>query len=161
PAVSPVTSLPRLSQKKVADLFADPFAESQAPRVARRIPLLGAQFQFESEHVGLLRLVDHAFADLPRYRLARREPILRLRLQLTSAPRKARRSEPPSLRMMSGAGLLAGAADGSTFAVLSPEQRAGLVAVAPQMLRFPYHTRYELIEFAVFTLAARVLGLVA
>jgi hypothetical protein len=29
------------------------------------------------------------------------------------------------------------------------------------MLRFPYHTRYDLIEFAVFTLAARVQGLVA
>jgi energy-coupling factor transporter ATP-binding protein EcfA2 len=28
------------------------------------------------------------------------------------------------------------------------------------MLRFPYHTRYELIEFAVFTLASRVQGLV-
>jgi energy-coupling factor transporter ATP-binding protein EcfA2 len=29
------------------------------------------------------------------------------------------------------------------------------------MLRSPYHTRYELIEFAAFTLAARVQGLVA
>jgi energy-coupling factor transporter ATP-binding protein EcfA2 len=29
------------------------------------------------------------------------------------------------------------------------------------MMRFPYHTRYELIEFAVFTLAARVQRLVA
>jgi hypothetical protein len=29
------------------------------------------------------------------------------------------------------------------------------------MLRFPYHTRYELLEFAVFTLAARTQGLVS
>jgi len=29
------------------------------------------------------------------------------------------------------------------------------------MRRFPYHTRYELIEFAVFTLAARVQSLVS
>jgi hypothetical protein len=45
--------------------------------------------------------------------------------------------------------------------VVSPEDRGALVAVAPRMLRFPYHTRYELIEFAVFTLIARVQGLVA
>ena len=35
------------------------------------------------------------------------------------------------------------------------------MVVTPRMLRFPYHTRYELIEFAVFTLAARVQRLVA
>jgi hypothetical protein len=63
--------------------------------------------------------------------------------------------------MLSGAGLLGGATDGSTFVTLSPRERAALVAVAPRMLRFPYHTRYELIEFAVFTLAARVQGLVS
>jgi hypothetical protein len=33
--------------------------------------------------------------------------------------------------------------------------------VSPRMLRFPYHTRYELIEFAIFTLTARAQGLVA
>jgi len=147
--------------RKVSDLFPDPFAERSAVPVARRIHLLGAQFHFQSEHAGLLRLVDRAYANLPRYRLARSEPTLRLRLQLTSAQRKASQAAPPALGMLSGAGLLAGATDGSTFAILSPAQRAGLVAVAPRMLGFPYHTRYELIEFAVFTLAARVQGLVA
>ena len=34
-------------------------------------------------------------------------------------------------------------------------------SLSPRMLRFPYHTRYELIEFAVFTLAARAQRLVA
>jgi len=62
--------------------------------------------------------------------------------------------------MLSGPGFLAGAPHSSNFVVLAPAERSALVAVSPQMLRFPYHTRYELIEFAVFTLAARVQGLV-
>jgi hypothetical protein len=63
--------------------------------------------------------------------------------------------------MMYGAGLIAAATESSNFMVVSPENRSALVAVTPQMLRFPYHTRYELIEFAVFTLATRVQKLVA
>jgi energy-coupling factor transporter ATP-binding protein EcfA2 len=44
--------------------------------------------------------------------------------------------------------------------VLSPAERAALGVVSQDMLRFPYHSRYELFEFAVFTLAARAQGLV-
>jgi hypothetical protein len=54
---------------------------------------------------------------------------------------------------------LGGAANSSNFVVLSPRQRAGLVVVSPQMLNFPYHTRYEFLEFAVFSLASRAQGL--
>ncbi len=81
---------------------------------------------------------------------------------LTSSDRKRKgaRAEPNPLQMMSGAGLIGAATGSSTFMVVSPETRGALVAVAPGMLRFPYHTRYELIEFAVFTLASRVQGLV-
>jgi energy-coupling factor transporter ATP-binding protein EcfA2 len=63
--------------------------------------------------------------------------------------------------MLSGAGLLAGATGSSDFVVVSPHGHGALVVVSPRMLRFPYHTRYELIEFAVFTLTARAQGLVA
>lgn len=45
--------------------------------------------------------------------------------------------------------------------MLSPAERTALVVLARQMLRFPYHTRYEFIEFAVFTLASRCQGLVS
>jgi hypothetical protein len=62
--------------------------------------------------------------------------------------------------MLSTAGFLGGATDSSDFVVVSPRERAALVVVSPKMVRFPYHTRYELIEFAVFTLAARTQGLV-
>ncbi len=61
--------------------------------------------------------------------------------------------------MLSGAGLLCGTTSSSDFAVLSGDHRSGLVVVSRDRLRFPYHTRYELIEFAVFTLAARAQGL--
>jgi hypothetical protein len=63
--------------------------------------------------------------------------------------------------MFSGVDLLGGAPDSSNFVVVSPQERAALVVVSPAMLRFPYHTRYELIEFAVFTLAARTQKLVS
>jgi hypothetical protein len=62
--------------------------------------------------------------------------------------------------MLHGAGLLGGATASSNVVVLSPREGAAIVVVSPEMLRFPYHTRYELIEFAVFTLAARAQSLV-
>ncbi len=63
--------------------------------------------------------------------------------------------------MFSGAGFAGGATEGSNFVVLSAAQRAALVVVGPRMLDFPYHTRYELIEFAVYALVARVHQLVS
>jgi len=62
--------------------------------------------------------------------------------------------------MLQGAGLLGGATECSNFVVISPHEQSALVVISPDMLRFPYHTRYELIEFAVYTLAARAQGLV-
>jgi hypothetical protein len=146
---------------KIPDLFCDPFAEAVPVRSKQRIHVLGARVEFESNSVELLQLVEQAYANLPRYRMVRPEPTLRIRLQLTSAPRRATTTEPPEFNMLSGAGLLGGATASSSFVVLSPRERAALLAVAPRMLRFGYHTRYELIEFAVFTLAARVQGLVS
>jgi hypothetical protein len=62
--------------------------------------------------------------------------------------------------MLAGSGFLGAAVGASGFVVMSAQQRAALVVVPRSMLRFPYHIRYELIEFAVFTLATRVRGLV-
>jgi hypothetical protein len=145
----------------VADLYSDPFLE-RAPLIAREpLQLLGAMFQFESNSRQLLRLADLACAGLPRHRLSAVVPRLRVALQLSAGKRPSRRSEPPAPAMLSGAGFLSGATDASNFVVLSPLQRAALVVVSPEMLRFPYHTRYELIEFAVYTLAARAQRLVS
>jgi hypothetical protein len=124
---------------------------------------LGGRFRFESNSRRLLRLVDAAFEGLPRHRLSAIIPRLSVRLVLRSGGRPHARSrlEPPPLGMFSGAGLLGGATDRSDFVVLSPMERSALVVISPAMMSFPYHARYELIEFAVFTLAARAQQLVS
>jgi hypothetical protein len=61
--------------------------------------------------------------------------------------------------MQSGAGFLCGVMDEGSYTVLFPEQRRALIVASPEMLQEPYHLRYELIEFTVFTLATRALGL--
>ena len=144
----------------IPDLYSDPFGEHSAALQRERVQLLGCRVEFESNSQELLRLVRSAYAGLPPQRLAAAMPELRIRLWLTSGKAVHRRSEPPPLAMVAGAGFLGGAAGSSSFVAVSPAQRAALVVVSPTMLRFPYHTRYELIEFAVFTLAARVQQLV-
>jgi hypothetical protein len=48
----------------------------------------------------------------------------------------------------------------ANFVALAPQQRAALIGVSQDTLRYAYHIRYELLEFAVYVLAARVQGLV-
>lgn len=146
------------------DLFADPFQERLAMQVRAPLQLLGGRFQFESNSSRLLQLVDRAFGGLPPHRLRATVPQLRVRLLQTSSKSKPKsrqsRVAPPMLQMMSGAGLLGGATSSSSLVMVAPAERAALVTVSSDMQRFPYHTRYELIEFAVYTLAARVQSLV-
>src|SRR5580698_6136962 len=143
-------------KKNMPELYSDPFEERSALGMHRDIHVLGARVRFQSNSEDLLRLVDSAYAGLPRHKLSRVAPQLRVRLVLTSPERKRASLGPAPLQMMSGGGMLAGAAESSSFVVVSPHERGALVVVTPRMLRFPYHTRYELIEFAVFTLASRV-----
>jgi hypothetical protein len=63
--------------------------------------------------------------------------------------------------MLCGQGFVGGATDASDLVVVSPRERAALVVVSSRMIKSSYHTRYEMIEFAVFTLAARSQELVA
>ena len=48
----------------------------------------------------------------------------------------------------------------ANFVTLTPQLRSALLVVSPDMLRFPYHIRYEMLEFAVYVLASRAQGLV-
>jgi hypothetical protein len=121
---------------------------------------LGGRFRFESTSEALLNLVEVAYAGLPPHRLPIAVPEFRVELRL--APRQASPhvAEPPPVQTRSGAGLLCGVMDASNYVVLAPEQHRALVVASEDMLSHPYHLRYELIEFAVFTLAARGLGLI-
>jgi hypothetical protein len=143
------------------DPSADPFGERPARLHQRSLHLLGALFRFESNSVRLLHLVDQAFAGLPRHRLSAATPCLRVRLLLTAREAAASAAEPPPLTTWSAPGLLCGALDAANIAVIAPAQATALVRVSRDMLRRPYHVRYELIEFAVYVLAARAQALVA
>jgi hypothetical protein len=146
---------------KAPGLFSDPFREHVSGMVRGPLQLLGGRFRFESNSRQLLRLVDAAYRDLPRHRLSARVPSLRVGLLvIPGAPRRSR-SGPATLATLSGAGLVGGVSASSNVVMVSPAARSALVVVCADMLRFPYHTRYELIEFAVFSLATRVQGLVS
>lgn len=151
PAKKPVTRV---------DPEGDPFREVGGTVVREQRYLLGGLFEFESNSRRLLRLVDAAYAGLPRHRLRPTTPRFHVRLQLASGRGLPAADEPPLMRMQAGAGLLCGVMDAANFAVLSPAERRGLVVASRQLLRFPYHARYELLEFAVFVLAGRAQGLV-
>ena len=137
------------------DLLGDPFHERPATRMRGPLAVLGNRVVFESNSEALLRLVDAAYAGLPRQRLPPAAQELRVRLFLTSEGHRRRRGEPPRLQMFSGAGFVGGATDPANLVVVNERQRAALVVVGPEMLDFPYHTRYELIEFAVYALVTR------
>jgi hypothetical protein len=144
-----------------ADPQPDPFAEgARVPAPVSR-QLLGGRFHFQSNSAELLRLVDWAYADLPAHALLARAPLFNVSLVLhgTEPPRRTR-MQPPELTLVGGAGFLGGVAGAASFVTLSPAQGGALVAVAREMLKSPYHARYELIEFAVFTLAARAQQLI-
>jgi hypothetical protein len=139
----------------------DPFRGRSLAMAGRSMFLLGCRIEFRSNSRELLSLVDAAYQNLPRQRISRGVAELCITLWLSPAggPGAGAR-EPPPLSTLSGAGFLGAATGSSNFLMLAPEQRAAIVVVSSEMLRFPYHTRYELIEFAVFTLAARVQRLV-
>jgi hypothetical protein len=147
--------------RAVPDAAADPFGERPRGRVSLCRQIMGGSFRFESASAALLDLVEAAYAGLPPHRFAMSVPEFHVELRLL--PRRASppaAAEPPPVRMQSGAGLICGVMDASNYVVLAPAQRRALVVASADMLDRPYHLRYELIEFAVFTLATRGLGLV-
>lgn len=143
----------------MTDIAADPFRERGAKLLRLPLRLLGGRFEFQTASRELMRLVRWAYADLPAHRMSAVVPRCVIRLVLGDTAARHRADEPPPLTMLSVPGLLCGSSPSTNAAMVSAEQRAGLVIVERDMLRFPYHVRYELIEFAVFTLAARVQGL--
>jgi hypothetical protein len=144
----------------VSDAVADPFCERSSHHFSMSRQILGGLFCFESSSEALLDLVEAAYADLPSHQLPMIAPKFRIELRLLPRQISPHAAEPPPVRVQSGAGLLCGVMDASNYVVLAPEQQRALVVASQDMLDRPYYLRYELIEFAVFTLATRGLGLV-
>jgi hypothetical protein len=141
-------------------LLADPFAENPKRIVTRRLQLLGADFHFDSQARPLGELVRAAYDGLPMQHLGTEPPRIQVKLVLLPGGAPVRQTEPAAAAMISGPGYLCAANGTSSFAIVSPAERSGLVTLSAAMLRYPYHARYEYLEFAVFTLASRVQGLV-
>jgi hypothetical protein len=140
----------------------DPFGERPQRIHSARAYLLGGLFEFESSSRVLLRLVEDAYAGLPRHRLSGSTPRFKIRLRLTHGEDEGVASAPLPTRYHGGAGLLSVVMDAANFTVICPAERSGLVAISRSSLRrFPRLVRYELLEFAVFALAHRGLGLVS
>ncbi len=138
----------------------DPFCEESGHRYFVYKQILGGRFRFESTSQSLLDLVEIAYGELPQHQLVMAAPEFRIELRLSQRKTASSHAEPPAVQTQSGAGLLCGVMDAYNYTVLAPEQRRALVVASSDMLRHPYHLRYELIEFAVFTLATRGLGLI-
>jgi hypothetical protein len=156
------------NRRALSDIECDPFGERSSIVPHKTMQLMGGRFQFESTSSQLMRLVDQAYLGLPRHRFSSNPPSFRVRLMLTPrSPRPPqhksatrRRSEPSPISMLHGPDVLGAATESSTFVLLSPKHRTALLSISPAMLAFPYHVRYELLEFAVFTLASRAQRLV-
>ncbi|KHL55845.1 serine kinase [Xanthomonas cannabis] len=140
-------------------LAADPFGEQRPRRFSVQRQILGALFHFSSDSHALLALVDAAYAGLPAHHLPG-APQFHISLDLLPRVSHGRVAVPPPVRTHAVGGLVCGVMDACNYLMLSvPECRAVLV-VSEDMLAHAYHVRYELIEFAVFLLAARGMGLV-
>jgi hypothetical protein len=144
----------------VTNASADPFAETIEHRFTFSQQILGARFRFEGNNQALVDVAQATYAGLPRHQLPVAAPEFRIELRLLPRRPTPTSAEPPPVRVQSGAGLLCGVMDESNYVVLAPGQRRALVVASADMLDEPYHVRYELIEFAVFVLATRGLGLV-
>ena len=126
-----------------------------------RVRVLGGLFEFESNSRRLLNLVERACAGLPAHTFCTPPPRFRIRLLLSPHRGEQPGEDVPAMRMHAGADLLCGTMDSCNFVVVSPGRHTALVVVSAHMLRHPYHTRYELIEFALYTLASRAQQLVS
>jgi hypothetical protein len=123
--------------------------------------IMGARFRFRSNSAALLQLVEAAYGGLPPHRLATQDAAGDIDVELCLSPGRAvAGAEPPTVRSRLDQGLLYGVMDDRNYVLVSPGRRRARVFASADMLDQPYHLRYELIEFAVFLLAARCQGLV-
>ncbi len=138
----------------------DPFAEVRRPALSFNGWVLGSRLRIESDSPALMHLARQAFAGLPAHRLTPSAPRLTVRLLLAADARSGSRAEPPQVLTHAARGILGASFAGGAFVSVAPQARSALVVVPRRLLRHPYHVRYELLELAVYLLAARSQGLV-
>ena len=134
---------------------ADPFFERGACAFGVARTILGARFHFACTHPALLEPVEAAYGGLAQDEGSPDLPVFHVEIRLVPRDDAPAMDEPPPVVTRSGAGLLCGVMDASNYVIVDPAHRRAFVAVSSDMLAWPYHVRYELVEFAVFLLAAR------
>lgn len=134
-------------------------APTHAMRQAMHKRIMGGRFCFRSDSDALLGLVEAAYGGHAQHRFPEEGPEIDVELDLLPG-RASADSEPPPLRSRVDQTLLYGIMDDRNYVLVSPGQRRAWVVASADMLGRAYHLRHELIEFAVFLLAARCQGLV-
>jgi hypothetical protein len=120
---------------------------------------MGLRIVARSNSRKLLALFASAFGSLPPHGLG--VPAPRIDLALRLLPGTPRRyGKAPTVRLRSRAGEITGTIDAENFVTVSARRKQVRIDVNGDMLAFPYHLRYELMEFAVYSLLPRVLSLV-
>jgi hypothetical protein len=138
---------------------ADPFEELGWRAHRKTVSVIGARIDMQANHRALLGLAASAFDGLRAHQLGEAQR-LRLILKCAGGIGDPCWRTPPLPRLASGDSFLMSSFDAANFALIAPQAKTALVHVSPQALRFPYHLRYELIEFAGLTLAARAQQLI-
>ena len=140
---------------------ADPFWESTRARLRTRVNVLGGDFTVSTSDAELLDLAVEAFGGLPKLKLGPRPRRFTIHLVLTEHPQSwPRGAAPPRPVLGAGAGLLHGAVDAGNFVVVDVDMCRALVSVSRALLHHRYYARYEVVELAFLTLAARGQSLV-
>ncbi len=142
----------------MSDIAADPFQE-QSPRLSRVLPVMGCRVRFESNSHELLKAAGLAFAGLKGPRTTASNT-LRVALVLEEATGSRKPRRPPRMTLTSGAGLLTGVMRGFASVTVDVAGRRAMAVITRDLLAFPYHLQYEVIELVTLTLAARVQRLV-
>lgn len=136
-----------------------PPAEPAGHSLITRKRVLGGVFHFQSSSRDLIDLVEAAYGGLPSQTFPGVAAEFRIDLQLLPRGAKPWSIEPPAPRIRHETHRIRAAIDASNHVLIDPAERRARVVATEDMLRHAYHLRCELIEFAVFILATRGLGL--
>ena len=139
-------------------LFLPP--EPAPPPFAAIKRVLGGLFRFESNSRDLIDLVEAAYGGLPAQAFP--DVVAEFRVEMHLFPRRTSpwATEPPAPQIHQEGRLFRADVDASNYVVIDPGCRRARVVASEDMLQHAYHLRCELIEFAVFILATRGIGLV-
>ncbi len=137
----------------------DPFLERIATPYTATLRVINMPVQVESNQHGLLRLAQQAFDDYGATELATVAP-LHLRLIANTDFDAEALTQPPPVRVWSDGDLLVASMTSADIGVCSFKARRAMITVSPAMMAFPYHVRYELIEFILYQLVSRSIGAV-